>query len=465
MTDTPQRSPNRPRKGDVVEVTFDSLGYGGEAIARHDGFVLFVRGGAPGDRARVRVVKSKSSYGEGQLLEVVEPSALRVPPPCDLFGTCGGCSWQHLPIEEQRRWKHRIVRDSLRPLPDFEAIPMGELVASPDTWRYRNKMEFTFQREPGGPLVAGFHKPGNWRAILDVKHCHLAPEAHEQVLRAAVAEGERQGLTAWNPRTHEGTLRHLVLRHSATENSNLAMLLVGDERLNFGAMADAMMKADPTLKGVLLGLNDGMSDVARARLTLATRGEESFEEQLGRFRFRVSLASFFQTNTRGAEKLYQVALDALELTGRERLFDAYCGTGTIGIFCSDHVRELYGIDLIQEAIWDARENAARNNVKASTFMAGDMRTTLPAMVNSIEGRIDRLVVDPPRGGMDQKALTQLLDLKAPVMVYVSCNPTTMARDLQAALDSGYVIEQVTPVDMFPQTYHVECVAKLRRRIM
>jgi len=458
----PKKNP-RPKKGDVVEVSFDALAYGGEAIARHEGFVLFTKYAAPGDRAKVRVTKSKSSFGEADLVEVTVPAPERVPAPCSVFGACGGCVWQHLPIEVQQHWKEQAVRDSLRPLPNAAEIPVRPLIGSPAAWHYRNKVEFTFQRHADGTLVGGYHRPGDWRQILDVEKCWIAPEGFSRVLRAAVAEGERQHAGAWDPRDHCGTLRQLVLRHSVHEDKILAMLMTGDRNVDFDAFAKALMAAEPRLAGVAWGLNAGQSDVARASEILDQRGEATFEERLGDLRFRISLASFFQTNTRGAQRLYQVAKDALELTGSERLFDAYCGTGTIGIFCADQCREIYGIDIVQEAIWDARENASRNGVKNATFLAGDMRLTLPTMLNAIEGRIDRLVVDPPRGGMDKRALEQLLALRAPRMVYVSCNPSTMARDLQQALQAGYSIDEVTPVDMFPQTYHVECVAKLTMR--
>ena len=444
-----------------MEVTFDALAFGGEAIARPEGFVLFTKYAAPGDRAKVRITKSKSNFGEADLVEVVEPAPERVKAPCSVFGTCGGCSWQHLPIDVQQRWKEQVVRDSLRPLPGGTEIPVLPLVASPSTWHYRNKVEFTFQRKVTGELVGGYHKPGNWREILDVQRCWISPDGFSVLLRAAVEEGERQRVGAWDPRDHRGTLRQLVLRHSVHEDKILAMLMTGDRNVDFDAFAKALLAVEPRLAGVAWGLNAGQSDVARASEILDQRGAVDFEERLGDLSFRISLASFFQTNTRGAQRLYQVTKDALELTGKERLFDAYCGTGTIGIFCADQCREIYGIDIIQEAIWDARENAARNGVKNATFLAGDMRLTLPTMLNSIEGRIDRLVVDPPRGGMDKRALEQLLALRAPLMAYVSCNPTTMARDLQQALEAGYTIEYVTPVDMFPHTYHVECVAKLR----
>lgn len=450
----------------------DSLAYGGDAVGRADGFVVFTRYAAPGDLARVRIRKAKKSYAEAELVEVLEPAATRVVPPCPVFGICGGCSWQHVPIAEQERWKEQIVRDALRPLPNAAEIPVRPLVSSPGAWHYRNKMEFTFARETAegedfqpvlrtGRLVGGFHQPGNWRDILDVPECLIAPTGMSHLLRAAVAEGERQRASAWNPRIHQGTLRQLVVRHSTHQDAYLAMLLTGDDKLDFAAFRDALLAAEPRLAGIAWGLNDTVSDVARARVLLDTHGDTTFDETLEGLHFRISLNSFFQTNTHGAEALYTVTRDALELTGRETLLDAYCGTGTIGIFCAGKVRQLYGIELVQEAIWDARENAARNGIHNAMFLAGDMRRTLPLLLDSIEGRIDRLVVDPPRGGMDKKALEQLLALRAPVMAYVSCNPTTMARDLQEALDAGYRIDYVTPVDMFPQTYHIECVAKLR----
>ncbi|MCC6546342.1 23S rRNA (uracil(1939)-C(5))-methyltransferase RlmD [Candidatus Sumerlaeota bacterium] len=459
-TEQAQERAPRPRKGEAVEVSFDALAFGGAAVGRREGFVVFTKYAAPGDRATVRVHRAKKNYGEGELVEVLHPAPERIAPVCPLFTKCGGCSWQHLPIETQRTWKERIVRDSLRAIPGYESIAVHPLIASPDTWRYRNKMEFTFARWPNGRLVAGFHRPDNWREILDVENCWLAPEPMERILRAAVEEGVRQNLTAWNPKSHEGTLRQLVIRHSVADDGFLALILTGDRAIDFNEFADALLRVEPRLKGVSWGLNAAQSDVARASDILESRGLTVLEEKLGDHTFRVSLASFFQTNSRGAVKLYEVAREALELTGRERLLDAYCGTGTIGIFCANAAKEVYGIELVQDAVHDARENAACNGLQNTMFMPGDMRVTLPAMMNSIEGRIDRLVVDPPRGGMERKALDQLLALRAPRIAYVSCNPTTMARDLVPAIEAGYTVEWITPVDMFPQTYHVECVAKL-----
>lgn len=462
--DAPAPAASRPKKMAELTVRVESLAFGGAGVARQDGFVLFIPGTAPGDLARVLLTKRKASYGEAKILELLEPAPSRVQPRCGLFGTCGGCNWQHLPIEEQVRAKEAIVADAVRRQAGIADAIVEPIVASPDTWRYRNKMEFTFQRERDtNRLVAGFHRPGDWRRILDVQECHLPPQPVVDLLRAAVREGDRQNLTAWNPKFHNGTLRQLVVRHCVSEDSLIALLLTGDERgVDFPALVRAMRRAAPNLKGIAWGLNPGQSDVARADRIVASDGELQFEEKLGELSFRVSLASFFQSNSRGAERLYETALEYAELTGRESLLDAYCGTGTIAQYCARRAHDVVGIELLQDAVWDARENARRNGLDNCTFVAGDMRQALPAVLASRERPLTRVIVDPPRGGMEKKALEQLLDIRAPLFVYVSCNPTTMARDLQLAKEAGYVLERVRPVDMFPQTYHIECVAKLRR---
>lgn len=451
-------------KGDIVEVDIDSLAYGGRGIGRLDGYVVFVPWVAPGDRVRARLTKRKSGYAEADLVEIVRPSPTRVAPPCSLFTRCGGCSGQHMDAPTQRHWKQDIVAGALRPVAALEGghYTMEPLVPSPDDWHYRNKMEFTFGQEgPDAPLKLGFHLPSNWKHILNVERCWLQPAALDGLLDAARAEGRRQGLDAWNPVRHEGMLRQLMVRWSVHEGRALVALLTGRrEGLDFDAFRAAIVAACPKVKGVVWGLNAGQSDVARASQVLATWGDDMLEEHLEGLRFRISLGSFFQTNTRGAEQLYSVAREYLGLTGRERLFDAYCGTGTIGLFCAAQCREVVGIEIVREAVWDARLNAQLNGLgERCRFIAGDMADTLPRVLASLDGPVDRLVVDPPRGGMEKDALARLLAIKAPVLVYVSCNPTTMARDLVQAIEAGYVVERVRAVDMFPQTSHIECVAR------
>lgn len=455
------------KRGQRIDVTIEKLTYGGRGLARTNGAVVFIPYSAPGEVVRGTVDLSKSSYAEASLDEVLKPSEERIAPRCNLFTRCGGCSWQHLPQSVQHHWKWEIVRESLYPITKIQAeeFILEPLIGSPDFFGYRNKMEFTFGQVAADPtLKLGFHLPGNWKHILDVDHCDLMPEPLNKLLHFARDEGKRQGLNAWNPVKHFGNLRQLLIRWSVYEQKAIVALLTGEkDSLDFEAFATRCFEACPFVKGLAWGLNAQESDVARPEQILAERGEMTLLETLEDKKFQVSLGSFFQTNSPGAEKLYGVVREYLGLTGVETVLDAYCGTGSIGIFCADKAKHVYGIELVKDAIWDARMNAERNGLEHCTFMAGDMATTLPLLVRSITTPLDRLIVDPPRAGLDKLALQQLINLKCPVIVYVSCNPTTMARDIQTILEAGYILERLTPVDMFPQTYHIECVARCVRR--
>lgn len=465
---TPRKRKGPPvDKGDAVELAVESLAYGGKGIARIDNYVVFVGGAAPGERVRASITKRKASHAEAELLEVLDRSPQRVDPPCDVFGRCGGCSWQHLSIEGQLEAKQRIVRDALRPLAgriDLDAV-LEPIVPSPRPYHYRNKMEFTFGREgndPEGAITLGFHYPGDWKRILDVRKCWLQPEPLTALLDACRAEGARQRLSVWSPREHKGTLRQLLLRWSEHEQRAVVALLTADEEIDFEAFRQAVCAACPQAKAIVWGINSGRSDVARPERIVAEWGEPKLVERIGACEFEVSLTSFFQTNSLGAELLYETAREYLSLTGLENLVDAYCGAGTIGIFCAKDARAVYGVEIVADAVRDARRNAARNGLRNCTFVAGDMGEVLGRALGAVEGPVDRLVVDPPRSGMDKRALAQLIAIRAPVMAYVSCNPTTMARDLEQILDDGYRVDRLRAVDMFPQTYHIECVARCVR---
>jgi len=491
-------SSNRPaEKSSTIELLIDSLAYGGRGVGRvgngggkgasgggsgggtgakgagsGGGLTVFVDGAvAPGETVRAVVRKRKSNFAEAQLLEIVRPSSARVEPPCPLFGTCGGCSWQHLALETQLDAKQRIVRESLEHVGGLKNVEVRPIVPSPESFRYRNKMDFTFGRGENGQAVIGFHEPGDWMRVLEVPRCWLHPEAFDLILGAATAWARERNLEPYDPKEHSGFLRHLVLRHSQASGGVVAMLLTAKAEIpgaktpkaGFDTLVETLRAACPALQGVVWGLNPGLADIARNERTLATWGDPILVERLGALEFRISPTSFFQTNTRAAERLYEVAREALELDGRQRLLDAYCGTGTIGLFCAARCQEVWGIEIVREAVWDARENAARNGIGHAKFLVGDLKRALPLLSQSNRGAgaFDRLVVDPPRAGMEKKALRLLLDLRAPILVYVSCNPATLGRDLQSIAEGGYEVEWVTPVDMFPQTFHVESVARCR----
>ncbi|PKO16980.1 23S rRNA (uracil(1939)-C(5))-methyltransferase RlmD [candidate division BRC1 bacterium HGW-BRC1-1] len=459
---------NEIRKGDEVELSIDSLAFGGRGVARHAGMVIFVEGALEGDVVRARITKRKPQYAEARATEVVTPSPHRLEAPCPVFGICGGCKWQNFEYARQLEAKQRHVGEALTHIARRQQVEVRPIIASPSQWHYRNKMEFSFGPAPGGRVDIGLHAAGRFEQIIDVPGCLIAPQAVSDALdgfREMInheAARAPQRFLPYHPKSHEGFLRHLIFRYSHTTGHWLAALLTaGNPWPGAEDFALAVMKRFPMCRGFIWGTNDSLSDVARMEHQRLQLGDGFIEERLGDKTFRVSTFSFFQTNTAGAELLYDVVRDFCELTGRETVLDAYCGTGTIGIYVASQAERVVGIELVRDAVWDARYNARENGADNCTFFAGDMREVMPSIPKTMGVRFDRVIVDPPRGGMEKRALRQLIDLKAPLMVYVSCNPATLARDLVQLAEAGYNVEAVQPVDMFPHTWHVESVLKLR----
>ncbi|MGI8906427.1 MAG: 23S rRNA (uracil(1939)-C(5))-methyltransferase RlmD [Candidatus Sumerlaeaceae bacterium] len=460
------------KKGSIVEAEVDAVAFGGKGIARVGGMVLFIEGGLPGDKLRARVTRRKPQYGEAELVELMEPSPARRQWPCPVFGACGGCKWQHYEYAQQIIAKQQHVADSLKHIGKQHAYEMRPILASPNEWFYRNKMEFSFGHDDDdNRIIIGFHRAGDFRRIVRAgEACQIQPPGmnepmawmEQRLNEEAAREGDH--FCNYNQSRHIGFLRHLVVRHSYTTGHFLIAILTAS-----GAWAGAeqfatdFMHHFPMCRGFQWGTTDALSDVARMEKQRLQRGEDSIEERLGDKVFRVSTFSFFQTNTPGAKILYDVVREFAELTGRETVLDAYCGTGTIGIYVSDRAANVVGIELVKEAVWDARYNAKQNGAANCTFLAGEMRDVLPTLPSTLGTRFDRVIVDPPRGGMDKKSLRLLIEIGAPVLVYVSCNPSTLARDSVTLAESGYVAEVVQPVDMFPHTYHVESVIRFRKR--
>jgi 23S rRNA (uracil1939-C5)-methyltransferase len=460
-----------PKKGAVIDARVEKLAFGGAGIARVGGMAVFIERTLPGDLVRARIVKRKPQYAEARLMETLEPSPLRQPARCPVFGACGGCRWQDFPYEEQLRVKQSHVAEALRHIARQREPVIRDILPSPEPYNYRNKMEFSFGALEDGGLTVGLHRAGSFQQIVGVDECHIQAAA----LNAALAwlggelnrEAQREGphFRPYDPRDHSGFLRHLIFRHSRTTGDLLVALLTasggwkGAERF-----AAVLMERFPACRGFLWGLNDGHGDVARLERTMFQAGEDCIQERLGDKVFRVSSFSFFQTNTLGAKVLYDVVSDFAELSGVETVLDAYCGTGTIGIYLAGAAARVVGVEMVTEAVWDARHNAQVNGATNCTFLAGDMRATLQRMPDLLgDIRFDRVIVDPPRGGMDKHALKLLIGIGAPLVVYVSCNPATLARDIVVLSEAGYEVEDVQPVDMFPHTFHVESVLKLCHR--
>jgi 23S rRNA (uracil1939-C5)-methyltransferase len=450
MPSTPASA--RPRPGTELELRVDALAYGGRGVARLDGYVVFVQDAIPGDLVRARVTKSKRAYAEARALEVLEPSPDRIPPVADH----PGAPWQVLPYERQLEVKAEQVGDALRRIGGLEGFEQEEIVPAVELWRYRNKLEYSFGQEPDGTLVCGFHAPGEFNRIVPVEDCLLASPrgnvAREQVLAWCRAEG----LTAYDRRTGEGFLRNLVVREGRRTEQLQVRLVTSPGELRTDAFAQAV-DAD----SVFWTATDALGETTMRGETELLRGASKLEEELSGLRFRVSAEAFFQTNTEMAEQLYAVAAEYADLRGTERLFDLYCGIGTVGLTLGVRAAELWGLEIVEPAVADAIENARLNEFTHARFFAGDARLALGELVEKA-GRPDVVVVDPPRAGLSKKVVRRLIEAGPRRIVYISCNPTTLAPNAAQLAEAGWVLKKVRPVDMFPQTPHIEVVAVFDR---
>ncbi|MFL5868983.1 MAG: 23S rRNA (uracil(1939)-C(5))-methyltransferase RlmD [Thermoleophilaceae bacterium] len=448
----------RPRAGDELEVVVDSLAHGGAGVARADGYVVFVRGAVPGDRVRVRLTKSKRSFGEADTLELLEPSPDRIEPEVPH----PGAPWQVLPYERQLEEKERQVADALTRLGSFEDPPVESIVPAVEQLRYRNKVEYSFGEDEAGELVLGFHRPGRWDLIDDVREDVLASERVDELRAAAAGWCRSEGLSAYDRRDPgaldgpSGLLRNLVVRESRRGGALQARLVTSPGALRAAELADTL-PAD----SVLWTRAASVAETTREGETEVLRGEGSIEEELSGLRFRISPDAFFQTNTEMAERLYADAVELAGLSGRERVLDLYCGIGTIALVLALDSREVFGVEIVERAVADAIDNARLNGIDNANFFAGDVRTAMRPLLER-SGRPDVVVVDPPRAGLSQKVVRRVLEAEAARIVYVSCNPTTLAPNARQMVDAGYRLNTVRPVDMFPQTPHIESVALLER---
>jgi 23S rRNA (uracil1939-C5)-methyltransferase len=450
--------PPRPDRGQELDLCIDSLAFGGAGVARTDGgYVLFVRDAVPGDRVRAVVTKRKRHYGEARALEVLEPSPDRVPPKADH----PGAPWQVIPYERQIAIKQDQVDDALRRLGHLEGYDLHDIVPAVEQWRYRNKLEFSFgvdETAPTHPLVCGFHAPGSWEDIVGVEDCLLQSERGNEARRDVLAWARAQGLSAYDRRAQAGALRNLVIREGRRTGELQVRLVVSeDARIDTTSFAEAV-DAESLLVTRIATVGE---TTAGGRTELVTGSAATIAEEVRGLRFQLSGQAFFQTNTEMAERLYAIAAEAAGLQGWERVYDLFCGIGTIGLSLAGRAGEVWGLEIVEEAIADAMTNAKANEITNAHFFAGDVRTSLRELVGRA-GRPDVMVVDPPRAGLSQKVVRRMIEAAPRRVVYVSCNPTTLAPNAAQLAEAGYALRSVQPVDMFPQTPHIECVALLER---
>jgi 23S rRNA (uracil1939-C5)-methyltransferase len=445
----------RPHRGDELELTVDSLAFGGAGVARLDGYVVFVADAIPGDRVRAVVGKSKRGYAEARVVKLLEPGPERIPVRADH----PGAPWQVLPYERQLQVKQEQVDDALRRIGHLSGYTLEPIVPAVEQWRYRNKLEYSFGTDADGRLICGFHAPGRWDEIVEIDDCLLASEA-SNAARARVVEWCRSsGLRAYDRRTSEGLLRNLVVREGRRTGQIQIRLVTGEEEgeIDRAGLIDAAQPCD----GLLVTRMTGVGETTQGGETELVTGGDRLDEEIGGMRLRISPQAFFQTNTEMAEQLYSVAIEFAGLSGHERAFDLYSGIGTIALMLAPRAAEVWGLEIVEEAVADAIANARLNEITNARFFAGDVRLALRDLVAEA-GRPDLLLLDPPRAGLSQKIVRRMIEASPRRIVYVSCNPTTLAPNAAQLVAAGYRLARVRPVDMFPQTPHIECVAELVR---
>jgi 23S rRNA (uracil1939-C5)-methyltransferase len=454
----------RLRRGERFEASIDDLAYGGRGVGRLGSLVVMVAGSVPGDRVRARVTRMRRSFAEAEVEEVLEPSALRVEAFCSHNDLCGGCRIQELAYPDQVRLKAKQVEEALRRIGGFSQPPMEEPIPSPQTRFYRNKMEFSFGGEPES-LRLGLHPAGDFRDVFQIEECHLLSERSNELVGWVTREARDAGLAPYDQKRHEGFLRFLTVREAKnTGQTMVAFTTTSDDGQDREALLDLavrMRESFPEVHSVVRQISDRRAGVAAGEREEVLAGERTIEEVLGGYRFEISARSFFQTNTVQAENLYGKVLEYAAPSGEGVALDLFSGTGTISILLSDRFRKIYGVESNPDAVSDAVRNARLNGVETCEFLQAEVREALEQPPLAFV-RPEVAVVNPPRAGVHPSLIPRLVRVQPQRIVYVSCNPTTLARDLQALGGEGYEFRRVVPVDMFPHTAHVESVVLMER---
>jgi 23S rRNA (uracil1939-C5)-methyltransferase len=455
---------------------------GGKSIAKLEGKVVFIEGAVPGDVVDVRLSKNKKDWAEGKAIRILEYSKERVSPFCKHFGVCGGCKWQMLPYAKQLEYKQEEVEQQMKRIGKVQLPEMQPIAGARETTHYRNKLEFTFSAKkyftdeemrsipmpedgprglPSIPAL-GFHVPGAFDKVIDIEICHLQADPSNAIRNQIRAYALGKGYTFYDIRNHVGLLRNLLVRNCTTGDLMVNLVFGEDDAKARKDLMEYIKVEFPSITSLYYTVNTKFNDSLHDQSPVCYHGNAYAIEQLGGLKFKVGPKSFFQTNSKQAELLYTITKEFAELNGSQVVYDLYCGTGSIGIFVSDLAKKVIGVEVIAEAIEDANENAALNTINNANFFAGDAAEICDDAFFATHGRPDVIITDPPRAGMHAKLVEQLLQMEAPLVVYVSCNPATQARDLQL-LSVKYHVTAIRPVDMFPHTHHIENIVQLKLR--
>ncbi len=459
------------KKGELLELEISEMAFGGKGLARKDGFAVFVDQTVPLDCVTVRIIKKKKSYAEARVVSIKEPSPFRISPPCEHSGFCGGCKWQFLKYDKQLEYKRQHVLDSVEHIGLIHGVPVHETIPSKLIFGYRNKMEFSCsdkrwllpdemgKEDIDTGFALGLHVPGTFHKVLDIRACLLQPETGNYILDDIRTYIKNSNVPVYGLRSHIGFWRFVMLRHSAAYDQWMVNIVTAAEnRETVQPLADRLKDKYPQIVSVVNNITSRKAGVAIGEYEVLLAGSSCIKDKIGSFEFDISSNSFFQTNTRSAERLYEIVKEYADLSGDETVVDLYSGTGTIGICLADSAKEVIGIEIIESSVVDAENNCRKNNISNCRFIHGDIKESL----SQIAKRPDVMIIDPPRAGMHKNVVKQIIEMAPERIVYVSCNPSTMARDL-GIIKEHYKILEIQPVDMFPHTYHIESVTRLEKR--
>lgn len=459
------------KKGQLIELTITDMAFGGKGLARVDGIAVFIDKTVPGDIIVGRIIKKKKNYLEARVEEMITPSPYRVKARCEYSGFCGGCKWQFIDYKKQLEYKRKHVIDSLEHIGFIKDVLVHETIPSKLIFGYRNKMEFScsdrrwlLPEELGKSdadisFALGLHVPGTYYKVLDNKYCLLQPDTGNEILTDVNAFMKNSGYPVYGLRSHTGFWRFLMLRHSAAYNQWMVNIITANnDRAVLQPLADMLTAKYPEIVSVINNVTSKKAGVATGEYEIVLSGDPHIKDKIGLHQFEISSNSFFQTNTSGAEILYSKVKEYADLSGSENVLDLYCGTGTIAICLSDSANEITGLEIAESAVADALNNCRINKITNCKFILGEIRSS----IQGITQKPDVIIIDPPRAGMHKDVIKHVLELAPEKIVYVSCNPATLARDL-GVLNENYKVLEIQPVDMFPHTYHIESVAKIQKK--
>lgn len=452
------------KKNETVTLTFEDLTHEGSGVGKIEGYPLFVPYGLPGEEATVKVVKVNKNYGFGKLLEVKRPSTERVKAPCNVYHKCGGCQLQHMSYRMQLEMKQNQVKSVMKKIAHLDHVLVHPVIGMEDPWRYRNKVSIPVG-EKNGELITGFYQKRSHRIIEDMETCVVQDEVNDRTTEAVRRIASSLGISAYDEQNHRGVLRHIMVRTGQRTNETMIVLVTRTEKLpHQEQLIKELTETYPHIKSIMQNVNPEQTNVILGKKTKLLWGEEYIYDTIGDIRFAISAKSFYQINPPQTEKLYEQALKYAEIDSSDVVVDAYCGIGSISLFLAQEAKKVYGVEVVPEAINDAKKNAEINGITNAEFFVGEAEKIMPWW--TAQGlKPDVIVVDPPRKGCDEALLQAMIGMQPKRIVYVSCNPSTLARDLRILEDGGYRTQEVQPVDMFAQTGHVECVVKVEREMV